>query len=180
MSTITFVGWLKSELSRMSGGGPLRLKRLVNLAQIEIPRLAPLLLFYAIETDRVDHLLAAVDDEELGNEYREVLVLCKGRKFNALPDTIQNRLPWSYRKLIASWKAVRDKNSNRSHSKELRLNRTLALKEEKGVTNAQIYQTLGLNPGNVNAYLKHRDVSKVSLETATNIMKYLYAERNES
>ena len=38
-----------------------------------------------------------------------------------------------------------------------------------------ICNELGLNRGNVNAYMKHGDVSKMSLQNATRIMKYLMA-----
>ncbi|WP_308564437.1 hypothetical protein [uncultured Faecalibacterium sp.] len=40
------------------------------------------------------------------------------------------------------------------------------------MTNYRIYTDLRLNPGNVNAWLKHNDSSKMSLDCARQIYKY--------
>ena len=44
---------------------------------------------------------------------------------------------------------------------------------EKGITNYRIYKNLNLNPGNVNAFLRNGDVSKVGLDTARNILSFV-------
>ena len=46
------------------------------------------------------------------------------------------------------------------------------LKQKKHLTNYRLYTDLKLNPGNVNAWLKHNDSSKMSLDCARQIYKY--------
>ena len=43
---------------------------------------------------------------------------------------------------------------------------------KKKLTNYRLYTDLKLNPGNVNAWLKHNDSSKMSLDCARQIYKY--------
>ena len=49
------------------------------------------------------------------------------------------------------------------------------LQKEKNISNYRIYKDLELNPGNINAYLKHGDPSKLSLATARKTLDYLEA-----
>ena len=44
--------------------------------------------------------------------------------------------------------------------------------QKKKLTNYRLYKDLKLNPGNVNAWLKHNDSSKMSLDCARQIYKY--------
>jgi hypothetical protein len=175
MSKIQFNGWLKTELKRMSVDGSLNLRSLAAWAQTTRPRIATPLLAYAIENDVVEQLVSYIHDQNLLEEYTTVLSISGGKSLDSLDDQTVKQLPWNYRKLLKTWESAKYRTANRTASKELRLARSLALKEEKGIRNAQIYSDLGLNKGNINAYFKDRDVSKVSLETATRIMEYLHA-----
>lgn len=47
------------------------------------------------------------------------------------------------------------------------------VKQAKCVTNYRIYKELNLNPGNVNAFLKNENTSKVSLDTARKILAFV-------
>lgn len=47
------------------------------------------------------------------------------------------------------------------------------VKQAKCVTNYRIYKELNLNPGNVNAFLKNEDTSKVSVDTARKILAFV-------
>ena len=51
--------------------------------------------------------------------------------------------------------------------------RIVELQEEKGITNYRIYKSLNLNPGNVNAFLKNGDVSKMGLNTVRKILEFV-------
>ena len=48
----------------------------------------------------------------------------------------------------------------------------LELQRKKKLTNYRLYTDLKLNPGNVNAWLKHNDSSKMSLDCARQIYQY--------
>ncbi|MCL1848040.1 MAG: hypothetical protein FWF91_08810 [Coriobacteriia bacterium] len=174
MSRLTFVGWLKLELVRMSGGRATSLHKLAIQAQEDNPRLAEPLLLFAMETGAAARLMSYISDRQIEGEYREILELCRNGSILELEEDEESNLPWSYQKLLSNWRSAEGKAQRIENSKRLRLERSLQLMKEKHVTNAQVYQALRLNPGNTNAYLKHRDTSKLSLENTTRIMKYLY------
>jgi hypothetical protein len=159
----------------MSGEKTISVNKLADYLQEDNPRLAEPLLLYAMETGIARRLFGRIRDEEILAEYRAVIGICKERSILALDETERESLPWGYQKLLATWKSVEEKNKRVVRSKKMRLEKTLELMESRNVNNAQIYHALDLNPGNTNAYLKHGDVSKFSLENATKIMKYLYA-----
>jgi len=175
MSRLTFIGWLKLELMRMSGSKSVSIHKLAALAQEDNSRLAEPLLLYAMETNAAPRLMAYIKDERLIEEYQLVQEICGERSILDLEKEQGSQLPWSYQKLLANWDAAEMKSENIEKSKQMRLERSLQLKAEKGVSNAQIYRALNLNRGNTNAYFKHGDASKLSLENATRIMKYLFS-----
>ena len=51
--------------------------------------------------------------------------------------------------------------------------RILSMQKEKGVSNYRIYKTLGLNPGNINDWLKNGAGEKVSLTTAREALEHV-------
>ena len=175
MSRLTFIGWLKLDLMRMSGSKTVSIHKLAALAQEDNSRLAEPLLLYAMETNAVPRLIVYIRDKQLIDEYQLVQEICGERSILDLDENEREQLPWSYQKLLANWNSAELKSINIEKSKQMRLERSLQLKAEKGVSNAQIYQALNLNRGNTNAYFKHGDTSKLSLENATGIMKYLYS-----
>jgi hypothetical protein len=175
MSRITLKGWLKIELARLAGQNTTSIHRLATLAKNHNSRLYEPLLVYALETAASSRLIAYFDDENRKEEYRTVIEICHNRSILELEESEIVRLPWSYQKLLHTWKSVEHKGQRAERSKRMRLNKTRELMKAKGVSNAQIYQALHLNPGNTNAYLKHGDISKLSLENTTRIMRYLYA-----
>ena len=61
-------------------------------------------------------------------------------------------------------------NANCFHSLFLFI---VEVQSEKGITNYRIYKALNLNPGNVNAFLKCGDVSKVGVNTARKILGFV-------
>ena len=51
--------------------------------------------------------------------------------------------------------------------------RILRLQKERNVTNYRLYTDLKMNPGNLNAWLKHGDGNKISLDRARDVLRYL-------
>jgi len=78
-----------------------------------------------------------------------------------------------YRKVYKSYLSVRDKKKNENQTKALMRGKILRLQNEAGVSDYRIYKDLNLNQGNLHAYLKHGDCSKVSLDTARKTVDYL-------
>ena len=85
------------------------------------------------------------------------------------------RLPIQLQKVYDSYLVKRDWKKGENHSKSLMWNKITKLQKEKSISNYRIYKDLGLNPGNINAYLKHGDSSKLSLATARRTLDYLEA-----
>ena len=78
-----------------------------------------------------------------------------------------------YHKVWRSYQSRKNRGQADEHTKELMRQKVKRLQEKKGVTNYRIYTDLKLNPGNLNAWLKHGDGDKVSLETARKALRYL-------
>ena len=81
-------------------------------------------------------------------------------------------LPEGYLKVWRSYCSVRDAALADNDTKELIHRRVLELQQKKKLTNYRLYTDLKLNPGNVNAWLKHNDSSKMSLDCARKIYQY--------
>jgi hypothetical protein len=175
MSALTFQGWLKLQIHSLSGNGSLNLSKLVSLAEKDRPRLFPYILCYAHEIKMDERVLRRIMDDDICDDFQKALEVIGNHPFADLPETEYEQLPWNYHKLLASWNAASHKNQSIQESKRLRWEATKRLQIEKHISNADIYNALNLNKGNTNAYLKDGDISKLSLDNATRIMKYLYA-----
>jgi len=78
-----------------------------------------------------------------------------------------------YRKV---YRAYRNNEERLAVDREVSLllrEKTLALMEKKGLSNYRVYTDLSLNHGNVNAFLKNGDASKVSRKTARKMFDYV-------
>ena len=107
----------------------------------------------------------AAEYEQLSNLYslEQMLVLLEKQS---------SELPEGYLKVWRSYCSVRDAALADNDTKELIHRRVLELQQKKKLTNYRLYTDLRLNPGNVNAWLKHNDSSKMSLDCARQIYKY--------
>jgi len=171
-----FERWLRRQILGLADTDSFNLRKLAALAQKEKPRLAEPLLLYAYTTGKTERLLSFVWNDELYRSYLTALeaientdlagVALSGRKVGSLSR--------EYSKFLDSYRAAYNKPESNNESKRLRWERSRALQLEKGVNTSEIYQALALNAGNVNAYMKHGALEKVSLKNATDIMKYLY------
>lgn len=81
-------------------------------------------------------------------------------------------LPEGFRKVWRSYLTVTRRIQNDDHTKALMLAKVRRLQQEKHLTNYRVYTDLKLNPGNTNAWLKHGDSRKVSLEAARRVLHY--------
>jgi hypothetical protein len=167
-----FKGWVSRELKYLSGEDTLNLRRLAYLAQGQRPRLRERLVLYALSIGQEERLRGYLYDETLLSDLGEVEIILRGADLDKPDREIQTQLPSRYQKALDSYRSAYYRIDNRSDSKRLRWERTVQLQKEKGLSNTQIYRALDLNPGNINAYLKHGDIDRVTLATATKIMKY--------
>jgi len=170
MRRLTFKGFLARYLRELSGQRSLRIPLLVALAEKENPRLREPLFLYAAITGRTDRLMAEVENEALRAEYEKVLP--EGDIEELLKHESQ-RLPERYRKVFQSYKSIVGQTATENKTKLLMWQKTKKLQGEKQLSNYRVYTDLQLNPGNANRFLKHGDTSKVSLDVARRMLRYV-------
>ena len=171
MRKLTFEGFLKQYVAELSGSQTASIHKLADCLQ-DNPRLKEPLYLYALAFDKVDLLLrytvnsaVAAEYEQLSNRYSltQMLLLLENQSLE---------LPEGYLKVWRSYCSVRDAALADNDTKELIHRRVVEIQQKKHLTNYRIYADLKLNPGNVNAWLKHNDSSKMSLDCARQIYKY--------
>ena len=170
-----FKGWVSRELLYLSAEKTLSIRRLALLAQTDLPRLRERLVLYAIATNQTERLMSFLYREDVITELATIRRLTEGFDFDD-PDCSKHLyLPARYRKALLSYKAAYQNIDTRNASKMLRWQKSVDLQKNKGISTTQICEALGLNLGNISAYLKHADINRVSLGKATDIMKYLHS-----
>lgn len=175
MRRLTFGGFLESYVRYLSGEGTLAQPRLVALLPRE-PRLVEPLLLWATVTDRAEGLARLLaDDQRLVAELRLLVSLSQeGRLEEALASEDPQLRP-EYVKAWRSYVARRDASARDARLKLDARERVLALEVEKDVSRYRMAKDLGLNPGNLHAFLTQGDPRKLGLEKAYRLVEYLEA-----
>ena len=171
MRKLTFEGFLKQYVAELSGVQTASVHKLAD-RMAENPRLKEPLFLYALTLDKVDLLLRYTVNSAVVAEYERLSDRYSLAQMLLLLEKQSPELPEGYRKVWRSYCSVRDAVLADNDTKELIHRRVLELQQEKKLTNYRIYTDLRLNPGNVNAWLKHNDSSKMSLDCARQIYKY--------
>lgn len=166
MQHLTFGGFLKQYVRELSAQESMRLYPLAREAERSNHRLREPLALYAVFNDKAEVLARAAKGDWLP---RELLQMSPEDLLGQL-EREESALPEAAVKVYRSYLVAASRQAADDHSKGLMHRRIRSLQAEKGISNYRLYHQLGLNPGNVNAYLKHGDVSKVSLQTARMIL----------
>lgn len=171
MRRLTFLGFLARYTRDLSYAGTNNIRELAREAAERNPRLREPLLLYALYSGKENHMLKEAERNGMGPFYDPVLpFLLPDKMTDALEKDL---LPNEYTKVWRSYLAKRDWLDADNGTKELIREKVLELQTERHVSNYRIYTDLHLNPGNVNAWLKHGDNSKISLGTARRVLDYL-------
>lgn len=173
MRELTFKGFLSQYVRQLSEQETNSLYKLAAEASSSNPRLKEPLFLYALYTQKVDVLLLAAKDADLKQEY---LHMAGAFTTVSMEEALQNgadEVPAEYQKVWRSYLSRKNRGQADDHTKELMRQKVKRLQEKNGVTNYRIYTDLKLNPGNLNAWLKHGDCDKVSLNTARRTLQYL-------
>lgn len=78
-----------------------------------------------------------------------------------------------YQTVYSNYCYLRDRGEKEDKLKRIMYQKIAERQREKNLTNYRIYTQLRLNPGNINAFLKNGDVSKVSLDTTRQILAFV-------
>ena len=173
MRALTFSGFLAQYVKQLAAEETTSLYKLAAEAGSNNPRLREPLLLYAVYTQKERVLLQATKEPNLRMEYQRMVTLYSADMVTELFGQASPKLPAEYHEVWRSYQSRRSRGQADEHTKELMRQKVKRLQAQKGVTNYRIYTDLKLNPGNLNAWLKHGDADKVSLETARRTLRYL-------
>jgi hypothetical protein len=175
MRTLGFPGYLESYVLRLSGGKTLAVKELASRATRE-PRLVEPLLLWAVETGRSRSLHRVLGDgSRMARELETLESLERQGTLERALASEDSPLGAEYQKV---WRSYRVRANAPKRDAELKLEarrRVLELEATKSVSRYRMAKDLGLNPGNLHAYLAQGKASKLSLERALSLVDYLEA-----
>lgn len=164
MRELTLKGYLQQQLCELSGLNSKSLYKFAKLSENNA-RLRDVLCMF----------LNYYVDEKLKNQLcKRFPYLSKGCESlqGASLDHFDDSLS-EYRTIYENYLNKKNAKANEDKLKSLMQKRIVEVQAEKGITNYRIYKALNLNPGNVNAYLKDGNSSKVGLKTARRILTYV-------
>lgn len=130
-------------------------------------------MLYAVYSQKQDALLQATKEPALHSEYRRLVMRYTADEMTQLLEQASPQVPAEYHKVWRSYMNRKNRGRADDYTKELMRQKVKRLQEKNGVTNYRIYTDLKLNPGNLNAWLKHGDSDKVSLDTARRTLRYV-------
>lgn len=169
MRELTFKGYLLSQLQELSGFNSTSLYAFSGLA-CNNARLKDTLSLYLVmytEPDLRNKLLKKFEFLNLPCE--ELFGLNESNLDSYLEDDSLSEYSTVYNNFLYQ----RNRKEQEDKLKMMMYKRIIEVKEVKCVTNYRVYKQLKLNPGNVNAFLKNGDVSKISLDTARKILAFV-------
>lgn len=173
MRDLTFRGYLTQYVRQLAAEETNSLYKLAAEACSSNARLREPLFLYAVYSQKEKVLLQATKEPTLYMEYKRMVELYTADMMTELFEQASPLLPAEYHKVWRSYQSRKNRGLADEHTKELMRQKVKRLQEKKGVTTYRIYTDLKLNPGNLNAWLKHGDGDKVSLETARRALRYL-------
>ena len=156
MRKLTFEGFLKQYVAELSGVQTASVHKLAD-RMAENPRLKEPLFLYALAFNKVDLLLRYTVTSAVVAEYEQLSNRYSLAQMLVLLEKQSPELPEGYLKVWRSYCSVRDAALADNDTKDLIHRRVLELQQKKKLTNYRLYTDLKLNPGNVNAWLKHND-----------------------
>lgn len=175
MRRLTFKGYLNSYVQQLVGQKTLSLSKLMKLVESE-PRVVEPLLLWAVVSGHADRLSRLLNGRQtLELELRMLAALKeRGELESALAGDDSGLRP-EYSKTWRSYTVRRDAPARDAQLKLKMRDRALELEATKGVTRYRMAKDLGLNPGNLHAFLTQANTSKLSLERAYELVNYLDA-----
>ena len=171
MRELTFSGFLTEYVRSLSKAGTTSVFALAREAAGDNPRLREPLLLYALACGKKDLLLRAAKRFGLESFYESAFASIGNNPVETV--LAESRLSKEYLKVWKSYLSKRNSHYTDDETKELMRSRIIRLQKERNVTNYRLYTDLKLNPGNLNAWLKHGDGNKISLDRARDVLRYL-------
>lgn len=162
---LTFKGFLKLYCAELSGIKTTNIRRLVNAANTDFPRVAEPLFLYCILSDKINYLIAVSENAWMYEDYVNVFNIFNDNFDDIVTFLKSDFAPKRYAAVLHAFNMKDDMlKSNRRILEKLRPKVEYSLKKS-GISRYKACKDLGINPGNFYAYLKG-DNSKISEEIA--------------
>lgn len=172
MRRLTLKGYLEKYIHSLSFNSTNSIFKLAK----EIPdnfRLREPLFLYALSVGKTDILLKAVKDEKLKYQYLQMAQSYTWDDMLYALESKDDSLDREYHKIYQSYFSKRNMPETNDDTKALMYKRIRRLQISGKVSNYRIYTDLMLNPGNTNAFLKHGDTKRLSIDTIRKVLGYL-------
>lgn len=168
---LTFKGFLRSYVRELTGLETDNLKKLLAAVLNDAPAAAEALMVFAAVQDKARYLAKLAKGTSVEENYESFAGATNVANEEELINYLASpHAPDRYQKV---WLAYRSKKEAIQADRRvigLMRDKTLAAMKASGTTAYGLCKTLGLNAGNVYAYLNGGDATKVSRETARLIM----------
>lgn len=164
MRELTFKGYLQQQLCELSGCNSKSLYKFAKLAGNNARLKNVLCLF----------LVYCVDEKlkiQLCKKYTFLQKDCE-RLNSVFPEQFDSSLS-EFKTIYENYLIQKNVKENERKIKTLMQKSIVEKQAKNGISNYRIYTSLNLNPGNINAFLKNGDVSKVGLNTARRILSFV-------
>ena len=175
MRQLTIKGYLERYVRSLSYGNTNNIFKLVSEVKDKHHRLREPLFLYALCVGKTNLLLKAAFGDTLHAQYSELASNYTWPKMLIALESGNSSLDDDFHKVYNSYIHMHDMPKTNNRSKAILLSKIKYMQKNKNISNYRIYTDLQLNPGNINAYLKRGDVSKIGLKTADRIVEYLEA-----
>ncbi len=175
MRSLTFTGYLNSYVRELAGEQTLALAKLVDRARVQ-PRLREPLALWAVKTGRGNRLRKLADwDTSFTSELDALFALEEcGELDRALAERRAN-LRDEYLKVWTSYSVRAGATARDATLKQVARQRVLDAEKKSRVSRYRMAKDLGLNPGNLHAFLAQGNVQKLSLDRALELVRYVEA-----
>ena len=160
MRELTFKGYLQQQLCVLSDCNSKSLYKFARLAEHNA-RLRDVLCLY----------LHFYVPEKLKSQLRKRFAYLKPLSVASPEQLTQSQS--EYKTIYENYLNQKNTKQNDDKLKVLMQKKIVEVQMKKGISNYRIYKALNLNPGNVNAFLKNADTSKVGLDTVRNILVFV-------
>lgn len=163
MNKILFANYLKKYLFLVSNKKTTSINYLFNASKNNVRIIDPLIL-YCVFNNKTNLLNKCTD------KYVNLYSKIKEANYH-----FENFKDFDFVKIYDSFLHESNRINYDNDTKLKMRENILNIKKEKKISNYRIYTDLKLNPGNVNSFIKNKDVSKISLNATKRIVNYLYS-----
>ena len=136
--------------------------------------LAPALLLYAHENECLDRLMSFIYDDALRTEFESIERHLGNRSIErlALRGTPMRSLPDAYRNLLEDYARAYYTPEFIAAEKREMLEQTKAAVLRSGASPTELARMLGVDRGNLNAYLTRNEIGRLTLEDAKRLAAF--------